>query len=250
MAGEKNMRRSQNSTKDDVAGPACPDQEAGITIHDSRITILPSLLTNHHSRITPFLIGSSAIRNRCNQMKTNGGIPFQSVVITGFGAHVSSHFAHKSCAHRPAQKPQVMHWVIHAIHKAPVDITVDKGSSSISEKAQQNQHFKYHRLVPSLYHDANTVLIATVMPNYPAPPPSAPNITLIWNMHRSGAACSLNVTSVGICLSRKQCVVTAFAPISPYIPPPPLTRPKCRSIVNRTFGMLVGPRAGVFPGTS
>jgi CDP-diacylglycerol---glycerol-3-phosphate 3-phosphatidyltransferase len=31
----------------------------------------------------------------------------------------------------------------------------------------------------------------------------APIVTLLWNMHRSGAACSLSVTIIGICLSRQ-----------------------------------------------
>src|SRR5271156_5085833 len=100
-------------------------------------------------------------------------------------------------------KPQVMHRVIHTIHNAPVDITVDKGTPPISEKAQQNQHFKYHRAVRYSYRAVNTPLIAKVGAIPPAPPRPAPIVTLLWNMHRSGAACSLNVTSIGICLSRQ-----------------------------------------------
>jgi hypothetical protein len=100
-------------------------------------------------------------------------------------------------------KPQVMHRVIHTIHNAPVDITVDKGTPPISEKAQQNQHFGYHRVVRYSYRAVNTPLTAEVGAILPAPPRSAPIVTLIWNMHRSGAACSLNVTSIGICLSRQ-----------------------------------------------
>src|SRR5580692_8110670 len=53
---------------------------------------------------------------------------------------------------------QVLHRVIHTIHKAPVDITVDKEAHLNDEKAQQNQHFKSHSPVPSLYHAANTPL--------------------------------------------------------------------------------------------
>ena len=89
------------------------------------------------------------------------------------------------------------------LHNAPVDITVDKRSSTSSEKPQQNQHFKYHRAVRYLYHDANKVLIP-LQSISPVPSRRAPLIvTLVWNMHRSGAACSLNVTSIGICLSRQ-----------------------------------------------
>src|SRR5271155_6024520 len=39
------------------------------------------------------------------------------------------------------------HRVFLSSHRAPVDITVDKGSSTSSEKAQQNKHFKYYRSV-------------------------------------------------------------------------------------------------------
>jgi hypothetical protein len=89
------------------------------------------------------------------------------------------------------------------LHNAPVDITVDKRSSTSSEKPQQNQHFKYHRVVRYLYHDANKALIPPQSIS-PAPSRRTPLIvTLVWNMHRSGAACSLNVTSIGICLSRQ-----------------------------------------------
>jgi len=89
------------------------------------------------------------------------------------------------------------------LHNAPVDITVDKRSSTSSEKPQQNQHFKYHRAVRYSYHDANKVLIP-LQSISPVPSRRTPLIvTLVWNMHRSGAACSLNVTSIGICLSRQ-----------------------------------------------
>ena len=100
-------------------------------------------------------------------------------------------------------RPQVMHRVILNVHNAPVDITVDKGTPPISEKAQQNQHFKYHRAVRYSYRAVNTPLTAKVGAIPPAPPRPAPIVTLLWNMHRSGAACSLNVTSIGICLSRQ-----------------------------------------------
>jgi hypothetical protein len=100
-------------------------------------------------------------------------------------------------------KPQVMHRVIHTVHRAPVDITVDKGTSTISEKPQQNQHFKYHSRNSNLHHDVNKAFTSKPLSTRTAPCHSARNITLIWNMHRSGAACSLNVTSIGICLSRQ-----------------------------------------------
>jgi hypothetical protein len=65
----------------------------------------------------------------------------------------------------PRPRAQVLHRVIHTIHDAPVDITVDKEALLNGEKAQQNQHFKYHSAVPGLYCDVNTALIATVRPN-------------------------------------------------------------------------------------
>jgi hypothetical protein len=42
----------------------------------TRITNHASPLTNHHARITQFLIGSTEIRNRRKRMNTNGGLPF------------------------------------------------------------------------------------------------------------------------------------------------------------------------------
>jgi hypothetical protein len=143
-------------------------------------------------------------------------------ILTGRRSHVSrAHFstfrAQNSCASRETPRPraQVLRRVIHTIDSAPVDITVDKGTSLNDEKAQQNQHFKYHRVVLSLYNNVNKALIATAGPNCPASSRSAAIVTLLWNMHRSGAACSLNVTSIGIWLSRKQYVVTAIAQFSP-----------------------------------
>jgi hypothetical protein len=95
------------------------------------------------------------------------------------------------------------HRVFLSSHRAPVDITVDKGGSTSSEKAQQNQHFKYHRSVRYSYRAVNRPLTTLRKPK-PAPRRRAtPIVTPIWNMHRSGAACSLNVTSIGICLSRQ-----------------------------------------------
>ena len=100
-------------------------------------------------------------------------------------------------------RAQVSHRVILSRLSAPVDITVDKGRGTGSEKPQQNQHFKYRRVVRHSYRDANKALIPS---QWISPVPSRrtpPDVTLVWNMHRSGAACSLNVTSIGICLSRQ-----------------------------------------------
>ena len=100
-------------------------------------------------------------------------------------------------------RAQVSHRGILSRPGAPVDITVDKGRSTSSEKPQQNQHFKYRRVVRHSYRDANKALIPSQSIS-PAPARRTPaDVTLVWNMHRSGAACSLNVTSIGICLSRQ-----------------------------------------------
>jgi hypothetical protein len=40
-----------------------------VTGHESQVT-------THYSPITPFLIGSAAIKNRRNRMKTKGRLPF------------------------------------------------------------------------------------------------------------------------------------------------------------------------------
>ena len=172
-----------------------------------------------------------------------------------FGAHISAHSVRKKTHEsREARRRRCgsiradLHRVIHTIHNAPVDITVDKGAPLNGEKAQQNQHFKYRRVVPGLYRDANTALIATVGPNWPAISASAVIVTALWNMHRSGAACSLNVTGVGICLSRQQYVVTATAHFSSPISPPPLTPPNCRTIVKRPLECSRPTSQGFFRG--
>jgi len=174
-----------------------------------------------------------------------------------FGAHISAHSVRKKTHEsREARRRRCgsiradLHRVIHTIHNAPVDITVDKGAPLNGEKAQQNQHFKYRRVVPGLYRDANTALIATVGPNWPAISASAVIVTALWNMHRSGAACSLNVTSIGICLSRQQYVVTAIAQFSRWNMLPPLTRPVCGTIVRRPLKCSLAREPRVFPGTS
>jgi hypothetical protein len=89
------------------------------------------------------------------------------------------------------------------LHSAPVDITVDKGTPRTSEKAQQNQHFKYHRPVRYSYHAVNKPVTRLPTPEPTPPLRATPIVTLRWNMHRSRAACSLNVTNIGICLSRQ-----------------------------------------------
>src|SRR5271156_581121 len=81
--GAKNMRRLQKARDDRPAADVYSRHEARITSHESgiattkpRITNHQSLLTDHHSQITQFLIGRTAIKNRCNQMKTKGRLPF------------------------------------------------------------------------------------------------------------------------------------------------------------------------------
>jgi hypothetical protein len=161
-------------------------------------------------------------------------------------------FAHKSAKSRatPRLSPQLLHRVIHTIHNAPVDITVDNEAPFNGEKPQQNQHFKYHRPVRYSYRDVNKPL-ATLWKPEPAPPRRAPPIvTLLWNMHRFGAACSLNVTSVGICPSKQQYVFSAMWHCSSRNVRLSLTRPNRGTIVKRTFGMLAAHEPRVFPGTS
>ena len=178
-------------------------------------------------------------------------------ILIGHKTHVSrAHFsairAHKSTKSRasPRLSPQLLHRVIHTVHNAPVDITVDKGTPPISEKAQQNQHFKYHSLARSSYYPVNKSLTA-LWKSKPTPPqPAAPIVTPVWNMHRSRAACSLNVTSMGICLSSQHYVITAISHFSPQTLPPPLTRPVCGTIVKPTFGILAAHEPRLFPGNS
>ena len=150
----------------------------------------------------------------------------------------------------PRPRSQLLHRVIHTVHNAPVDITVDKGTPPISEKAQQNQHFKYHSLARSSYYPVNKSLTA-LWKSKPTPPqPAAPIVTPIWNMHRSRAACSLNVTSIGICLSRQHRVFTAISHFSLRTVLPPLTHPECGTIVKPTFGILAAHEPRLFPGNS
>jgi hypothetical protein len=72
-------------TRRTVHGSRVAHHDSQVTNHDSRVTRHQSLLTNHKLRITnhdsqvtnhAFRIGSTAIRNRRNPMKTNGGLPF------------------------------------------------------------------------------------------------------------------------------------------------------------------------------
>src|SRR5579863_6114835 len=77
-AGVEMLRR------DAQRGLRCANREIGVprargprvAAHESRFTNHSSRLTDRHSQITQFLIGSTAIRNRRNQMKTNGRLPF------------------------------------------------------------------------------------------------------------------------------------------------------------------------------
>jgi hypothetical protein len=148
----------------------------------------------------------------------------------------------------PRLPAQFLHRIIHAIHNSPVDITVDKEPPPNSEKAQQNRHFEYHQPVLRLHCDENKVLIAKVGPNSPASSPSAPIVTLVWNMHRFAAACSLNVTSVGICLSSQHYAFNAISHFSQPNPPPPLTPPKCGTIVKRSLECSRPTSQGFFRG--
>jgi hypothetical protein len=155
----------------------------------------------------------------------------------------------KSCE-TPPPRAQVFHRVFLKLHNPPVDITVDKGTPPKSEKAQQNQHFKYHRPVPSLHRNANKELMQNLRPNSPASPPSSTIVKPVWNMHRSGAACSLNVTSIGICLSRQHVRIYRNRAFFAAECAPAVDSPGMRDYSEMTFGMLAAHEPGVFPGTS
>jgi hypothetical protein len=149
------------------------------------------------------------------------------------------------------QKSQLIHRVVHTIHRPPVDITVDKGTPRNSEKAQQNQHFKYHRRAASPYSAVNKPFIAALRPKSPASASTNPIVTPSWNMHRSGAACSLNVTGIGICLSSQHHTVAAFAQFSSHTEPVPLTHPEGGTIVKpRPLECSLAREPRVFPGIS
>jgi hypothetical protein len=171
---------------------------------------------------------------------------------TRIATKIGLFFAQKSAGSRAANalSPQLLHRVIHTIHKAPVDITVDKEAPPNGEKAQQNQHFKYHTAAPNLYCVVNKPLITKTLPILTASPRTTPIVTGLRNMHRSGAACSLNVTSIGICLSRQQYVVTAIAHFLQRSMLLPLTRPECGTIVRRPLKCSLAREPRVFPGTS
>jgi hypothetical protein len=163
-------------------------------------------------------------------------------------SRVSQTASRESFQHETPRPPaQVLRRVIHTVHNAPVDITVDKEPPPNSEKAQQNQHFKCDASVPCLYCPANKALIARMAENSPARSPSAPIVTLVWNMHRSGAACSLNVTSIGICLSSQHYVFTAIAHFSQRNPPR-LTPLACGTIVKRPLECSRPTSQGFFRG--
>lgn len=188
------------------------------------------------------LLGAQGMSGRKSRSRVPRTI---SKEIPEHGSRITSRDS-RITSYTPRISPQFLHRVIHTVHNAPVDITVDKGRSTSSEKPQQNQHFKYHRLVWHSYHDVKKVLTAPGAPNSAAPWRPAWIVTPMWNMHRFGAACSLNVTSIGICLSRQQYVFNATSHFSPRTLRLSLTRPKCGTIVKRTFGMLAGPRAKGF----
>jgi hypothetical protein len=78
-SGRKNLRahlQAAANTGKEASRHVSRGDVARITSQESRMTKHDSLINHHHSGITPFLIGFSAIRNRRNQMKTNGGLPF------------------------------------------------------------------------------------------------------------------------------------------------------------------------------
>jgi hypothetical protein len=136
--------------------------------------------------------------------KASGYLPDCRVArATSPGARITNHQSLLTNHETPRPCLGYSHREFLNSHSAPVDITVDKGSSTSSEKPQQNQHFKYHRSVRYSYRAVNRPLTTLRKPQPAARRRAAPIVTLIWNMHRSGAACSLNVTSIGICLSRQ-----------------------------------------------
>jgi hypothetical protein len=79
--------------------PGSTNHKSQITNHksqassrESQITNHYSPITNHQSLITHFLIGFAAIRNRYNQMKTKGRLPFKSVTKREFHERISARF--------------------------------------------------------------------------------------------------------------------------------------------------------------
>ena len=149
------------------------------------------------------------------------------------------------------RKSQLIHPVVHTTKRPPVDITVDKGAPPNSEKVQQNQHFKYHRRAQRPYSAANRPFTAALRPKSASPVRTNSIVTRSWNMHRSGAACSLNVTGIGICLSSQHYVVAAFAQFSSHTKPVPLTRPSRGTIVKpRPLECSLAREPRVFPGIS
>jgi hypothetical protein len=167
---------------------------------------------------------------------------------TSPGSRITNHQSLITTHETPRPCMGYLHRVFLNLHCAPVDITVDKGSSTSSEKAQQNQHFKYHRSVRYSYRAVNRPLTTLRKPE-PAPRRRAtPIVTPIWNMHRSGAACSLNVTSIGICLSRQQYVFAAISHFSSQNMLPPLTHPECGTIVKRPLECSRPTSQGFFRG--
>lgn len=167
-----------------------------------------------------------------------------------FGASISVRFVCKTPANHAKRYGSIrgdLHRVIHTIHNAPVDITVDKEGPLNGEKAQQNQHFESHRLVPGLYRAAKKPLTAMVSANWRRISRYAVIVTLLWNMHRSGAGCSLNVTSIGICLCRQHVRIYRKGANFGAKVLPPLTRPECGTIVKRPLECSLAREPRVFP---
>jgi hypothetical protein len=148
------------------------------------------------------------------------------------------------------QTAQPGHRLSLKLRQAPVDITVDKGTGCVGEKAQQNQHFKYHRAASNSYCAVNKLLAAKRKPSPPSAGRSDGIVTAVWNMHRSGAACSLNVTSIGICLSRQHVRIYRKQPFFAAECAAAVDSPGMRDYSETTFGMLAAHEPGVFPGTS
>jgi hypothetical protein len=195
----------------------------------------------------PFLIASfSALFAAAEIFRARGTSAWNSRALYGaFRTHNS-----RGSREMPRPRTRFLSRIVLNLRGGPVDITVDNEAPLDGEKPQQNQHFKYQRAARYSYRPVNKTLIPPPAAQLVATGRAAPTVTPVWNMHRSGAACSLNVTSIGICLSSQQSVVTAMAHFSPRNVLPPLTHPECGTIVKRTFGMLAAHEPRVFPGIS
>jgi hypothetical protein len=164
--------------------------------------------------------------------------------------HVSRAYLGASQAQSRARNAHASRPLLLKLRQAPVDITVDKGTGFIPEKAQQNQHFKYHRALSNSYRAVNKPLTVNLKSGPPKAGRSAAIVTAVWNMHRSGAACSLNVTSIGICLSRQQLRIDRNRAFFVAECAAAVDSPGMRDYSETTFGMLAAHEPGVFPGNS